>query len=265
VTERLLQGWEPELPSSDSWLLAAARNHARHYDGLAEAMGWRRPATTALAGGASGIPTAFANMTVLTSPATEPEGAEGVRAARLLATELQVPILVVSPWPTPDLAPDGFELVGHPPLMLRPAGGAGPEPPTELEITRAASSEDVMDFQRAAAAGYPAPELADPVARPLFGAPALDAGWVFFCGRVGGGPVCTAAGHVSDGVQVVELVSTLAEQRGKRYGEAITWAATMIDPTLPAMLVASDLGRPVYERMGFRALCRWTFWVALPG
>ena len=44
------------------------------------------------------------------------------------------------------------------------------------------------------------------------------------------------------------------------YGEALTWAATCVDPSLPAVLIASDLGRPVYERMGYVATSRWTLW-----
>ena len=36
-------------------------------------------------------------------------------------------------------------------------------------------------------------------------------------------------------------------------------AATLAAPSLPAMLVATDMGRPVYERMGYAVLDRWTF------
>jgi hypothetical protein len=53
----------------------------------------------------------------------------------------------------------------------------------------------------------------------------------------------------------------LESARGKGFGAAITWAATLADSTMPAMLVASDLGRPVYERMGYVVLDRWTFLV----
>jgi hypothetical protein len=52
----------------------------------------------------------------------------------------------------------------------------------------------------------------------------------------------------------------MAGARGRGYGEAVTWAATQVGSGLPAVLIASDPGRPVYERMGFVALSRWTFW-----
>ncbi|MCC6315456.1 MAG: N-acetyltransferase, partial [Thermomicrobiales bacterium] len=31
-------------------------------------------------------------------------------------------------------------------------------------------------------------------------------------------------------------------------------------PALPALLLSSDEGRPVYARMGFLPLLRWTYW-----
>jgi hypothetical protein len=82
----------------------------------------------------------------------------------------------------------------------------------------------------------------------------------FFTGCVAGRPVATAAGHVAAGVNLVEMVATDPQARGSGYGEALTWAATRADPELPAVLLASDLGRPVYERMGYLAVSRWTMW-----
>jgi hypothetical protein len=56
------------------------------------------------------------------------------------------------------------------------------------------------------------------------------------------------------------MVATLDGARGHGYGAAVTWAATTADPTLPAVLIASDPGRPVYDRLGYTALTRWTMW-----
>ena len=38
-------------------------------------------------------------------------------------------------------------------------------------------------------------------------------------------------------------------------------AAIIADPALPAVLFASDLGRPVYERMGYLPISRATVWL----
>ena len=73
-------------------------------------------------------------------------------------------------------------------------------------------------------------------------------------------PVATASGHVAAGVNLVEMVATRPAWRGRGYGAAATVAAATVDPWLPAVLITSDLGRPVYERLGFEAVSRWTLW-----
>jgi hypothetical protein len=62
-------------------------------------------------------------------------------------------------------------------------------------------------------------------------------------------------------VNHVEFVATLPDARGKGYGAAVTWAATLHAPDLPSLLIASDMGRPAYERMGYLALTRWSLLV----
>ena len=56
-------------------------------------------------------------------------------------------------------------------------------------------------------------------------------------------------------------VAALPAARGRGVGAAVTWAATLCQPERPAVLVASDDGRPVYERMGYVAIERWTAWL----
>ena len=66
-------------------------------------------------------------------------------------------------------------------------------------------------------------------------------------------------------MNLVEIVATLESARGRGIGAAVTWAATLADPSLPALLVASDLGRPVYTRMGYLTLSRATVWLDASG
>jgi GNAT superfamily N-acetyltransferase len=80
-------------------------------------------------------------------------------------------------------------------------------------------------------------------------------------GYVAGRPVTCAIANVSDGVVGVHFVATLPEARGRGYGAAVTARAASVAPTLPAVLQASDLGRPVYERLGFRVVCRFDLWI----
>jgi hypothetical protein len=263
--EGLAEGWEPDLPSDDSLLLAAVRNHAAHAGALAEAMGWRRPAGPGIDGGASGLPHPFANLVVLTAPVTTAVGRAGLDSAADLARDAGAPLLLFSAWPTDDLRSRGFTPVGHPPLMFRPAGNEPPPPPPGLVVEPVADAAQLAEFERTVIEGYPVPELADVPTGALFGPALLATGWRFFVGRVDGRPVAASAGYVSDGIQVVEMVSTPVAQRGRGYGAAVTWAATTVDPALPAMLIASDLGQPVYRRMGYLTLSRFTLWVVPPG
>jgi len=86
-------------------------------------------------------------------------------------------------------------------------------------------------------------------------------GWRMWLGVVDGEPVGTAAAHVTDTLVDVEWISTKEAYRGRRIGEALTWAATLAAPELPAMLFASDIGQPIYRRMGYQNLARLTLWI----
>jgi predicted N-acetyltransferase YhbS len=82
-----------------------------------------------------------------------------------------------------------------------------------------------------------------------------------FVGYVDGEPAATSAAHSAAGLTVVENVAVLPSARGRGAGAALTWAATTAWPGQPAALVASDAGQPVYERLGYLRLVRWTCWV----
>jgi hypothetical protein len=169
---------------------------------------------------------------------------------------------LISPYETPDLTPLGWVLIGHPPLMLRTPGAvAAPPVPLDLQIREVVDGPGLEVFERTLVDGYPMPPLQPYKWGCFFDERVLGGPTRFWVGFVDGRPVATAAAHVAAGVNDVEMIATLDGWRGKRYGAALTWAATTADPTLPAVLIASDLGRPVYERLGYTALTRWTLWL----
>jgi hypothetical protein len=88
----------------------------------------------------------------------------------------------------------------------------------------------------------------------------LDGPLRLYVGLVDGLPVATAGACVAHGLIDVEWVSTMPGARRRGYGEALTWAATVADPSLPAALIASDLGQAIYERMGYVRLLRMSLW-----
>jgi hypothetical protein len=171
-----------------------------------------------------------------------------------------LPLSLISPYSVPPLGGERWQLVGHPPLMFRTPGGSEPGAPPELTITEVTDRDGLETFERTLVEGYPDPTL-QPYRWGSYGHEGnLGGPTKFFLGTVAGRPVATAVGHVAADVVDVDMVATMADARGRGYGEAVTWAATRTETGLPAVLIASDPGRPVYERMGYVALSRWTFW-----
>lgn len=77
-----------------------------------------------------------------------------------------------------------------------------------------------------------------------------------FVGWAGDAPVAAAAVYVTHGVAGIGWVGCVPTARGKRYAEAVTWAAIREGFRRGAgfaNLQASPMGRGVYERMGFIA------------
>ncbi len=177
--------------------------------------------------------------------------------------------LLYSAFPTPDLRALGLHPVGHPPLMVRPADGTDPDRHARhdrLAIVEVADTATLHDFERTLAEAYPIAEVQPWTAGCLVPEALVSTpDWHLYVGYSDGAPVATAAAFVTDRVVDVTLVSNRPETRGRGFGEAITWAATFADPLKPAMLIASDLGRSIYARMGYLAMMRFTLWVGTRG
>jgi hypothetical protein len=172
------------------------------------------------------------------------------------------PYMVFSPWPLADLSTHGFAPVGHPPLMLRPPGGTAPLA-DGLHIVRVHDADTLADFERTVIEAYPISEMQPWERGSYLRDGVLDSNWRFFVGYEGAGAVVTAAAYVAPTMTIVELVSARPESRGKGYGAAITAAATLTEPEQPAMLIASDLGRNIYARLGYAPILRYTLWLGL--
>jgi len=200
----------------------------------------------------------FSNAGVVVRP---PESWDWVPEALDRLAPPGTPRLLMSPFPTPDLSPYGCQLVGHPPFMVRAAGGDGPAPVDGLEIREVTTAADLAAFERTVVTAYPVPDM-DPDERLLFHPDVLGGATHLFLGLVDGEPVATAGSHVACGVNHVEFVATAAEHRGRGIGAALTWAATVADPALPGVLISSDDGRPIYEALGYLPIVRWTLWLA---
>jgi GNAT superfamily N-acetyltransferase len=173
------------------------------------------------------------------------------------------PWLLWSAWPTPSLSTWGFQLVGHPPLMVRLPGGAPPPLPPELRIVEVHDAATLADAEQTLIEGYPAPELQPFRPGALWHTRILGGPLHIWVGYAGERPVTTGMAYVDERVTGVYVIATLEEARGRGYGAAITAQCMAVDPAKPAVLQASDLGQPVYRRLGFVEVARYTLWMRL--
>jgi hypothetical protein len=213
-----------------------------------------------------GSPTPFLNGAVLRRPLHGWDGDPVLDRIDEFFAGSPGPAVVYSATPTPDLRARGWQRVGHPPLMVRAAGGQAPPAPEGFTCHRVETPADLDHVGRLVVEGYPVPELqpwrpGQPFDERVLG----DDAFRFYLGCDGGHPVCVAAAVVDDVVNGVHYVANDPEVRGRGFGEAIVWAATLADPAKPAVLISSDLGRATYERMGYLTVARWTLWIVPAG
>ena len=251
----LTTGWEPEVPVTDT----LTRRYVFAYADRITAMATRTGGRVAEVDGARmadlASPFGYDNAVVLTRPLAPDEWPGLVEAAEAFFPAGRWWVLL-SMWPTPDLTDLGLTLVGHPPLMLRAPAPAPPGPP-ELAIRRVRDADVLADFERTLVAGFGLEGLGVPAIADL----SLTGDLLhLLVGYVDGRPVATAGSAVHHGIVEVDWVATPEHARRHGYGAALTAAAAAVAPDLPALLIASDHGRPVYRRLGYLDLFRTTMW-----
>ena len=261
----LCAGWEPETPVTDSLLRRFLLNWTLGVEAHGLPLGGRSLRRDDLAAVDVERPTVGANVATLLAPLFPADVDEILAALDAFYTfstgERAGTVYLFSPWPTPDLRPHGWALLDHPPLMLRPAGGAVPPPPPGLRIEVVRDEETLRAFEVAIVRGFMMPELEAQGPGAAFSADILtDDRQRLWVGWDEDRPVAAAASFVAAGINDVTLVATVPEARRRGYGAALTWRATLADPTLPSLLLASEEGRPVYEHMGYTSLFRFTLW-----
>ena len=260
MTDRLPDGWGDDSPRDDSLLRGYTEAWADLAEVLGRAGGHRTLRTPEFVAYDSHAPFPFVNVAVLLRPLHDRDDPVLDEITRFFVSDDEdTPFLVWSATPTPSFANRGWSLMGHPPLMLRPAGAAAVPVLDGVEIVEVRDAATLAAFDTTLVEAYPVPGMEG---RRHFGDGVLETpGWHMWLALADGHPVGTAAAHVTDAFVDVEWISLRPEQRGRRIGEALTWIATLVEPERPAMLFASDLGRPTYERMGYQILARLSLWV----
>ncbi len=173
---------------------------------------------------------------------------EPVRAAALAAGFLEVssaPEMVV----TEPLAP------------AAPGGG--------VSLRWVTGEQDVADFVAVSDAAYQSLGMPEGALLTAVAAPALvlRPGSSIVLADVDGVPVGAAMVLLSHGIAGVYFVGTLEAARGRGVGELVTRAVTNRGFEVGAAAVtlqASPMGEPIYDRMGYASIYRYTTFLHLP-
>ncbi len=267
TTEPLETGYGPDTPSGDNACNDFVHGLVAAYGGLARARGDRVVEDDVMLLTDARSPSFFCNLAVMRRPLFE-EGwrAAAARMGAFYGEGSGGAFLLFSAWSTPDLSSLGFGLIGHPPLMLRLPAPATTASIDGFEIRPVDGGASARDWEWAFVHGFPVGELQPYRPGCILPPAALEAlRWRHWVGYLDGEPVATASAYVAESHIQVEYVSTLEAARRRGIARALTTTAASTAPDLPAMLIASDPGRPVYERLGFRSILRFTLWAGNRG
>ncbi len=205
---------------------------------------------------ATGVPDASLNFAFVTRPPRDPGSAIG-RAAEYFKG-LGLPFVVrirEGIAPGAEQASEEFGLPYSdtvPGMALHPVSSVQ-TPPPELDIRLVRNPGDLQRFREVAAAGFGIPVEG---AAMLLRDSILDERSIeSYLGFVDGVPVATSTLVKVGNTAGVYNVATIDTHRKRGYGEAMTWRAVAGGVAARcdvAILQASQIGRPIYERMGFR-------------
>jgi hypothetical protein len=261
MSEKLIDGWEPDVPVSDGVLRAYVENYAGEMAAFAESRGGRVLRTDRYLLADHGAPAAIFNSAVLLAPAPAdlPELADDIAAE--VGSEAGGAFYLWSPWPTVDLSPNGWRLEGHPTFAVRSPGGPLPGTRPDIRVERVTDPARLAEWEEVAVNGFPFTDLQPFQKGALVGDSILDDPrlrfWLAYDGDL---PAAAAVLHVEHGVAGFALGATLAGSRRKGLWYALVRARLLEEPSLPAASVFSEDSRPGAEEIGFVPVTRWTLW-----
>lgn len=173
-------------------------------------------------------------------------------------------------------AGDGMTVDRYP-LMIRPPAAAEPLPGPDpgggmaagsgvgVRVVRAADREALSQAERVIVDGFPRHAL-QPF-RPGCMLPPLVltiTGWQTWLAYRDGEPAAACCTFDDGAALSINWLATLPEHRSHGLGRAVMCAALDSCPRRPAVLVATEAGRPLYSALGFRAAAE-AAWYRSPG
>lgn len=159
----------------------------------------------------------------------------------------------------------GDRLVAHglaldgiaPALAVSLDGWLAPPRPDGLSVEVVADAAAFHDAMDVMFEGFEMPPEVQPLFEERFRGYSVGPGLTqrTYVARLEGRPVATSLGSVLDGIVAIYNVATVPAARRRGAGAAVTAAAmadAQVDGARWAILETSEMGRSVYERLGFR-------------
>jgi hypothetical protein len=256
TTERPLEtGHLDDTPVDDTLLRRYLHNQADLAALIATAGGGRVVRRTDVVVAAFDTPVAYQNNAVLLRPLAGLDD-EVLDAVEDVLTEPHG--LLMSAWPTPDLARRGWQLMGHPTFVVRPPQ---PDTPDPTRVRRVTTADDLALAERVVAEGYPVPEAIGAPPGAAYPVGVLGSDLHVFLGSHEGQVVAAAASHRAHGVLNLCLAATLPAARRHGVWEALARTRLAEAPHLPAAAATSDYSRKGFEKVGFLPVTRFTLWL----
>ncbi|MFZ0830339.1 MAG: GNAT family N-acetyltransferase [Thermoplasmata archaeon] len=201
------------------------------------------------------------NVAVVTAPTRDP-GATISEVAAFFAPHRRPWILFAIPDAAPSLEraarERGLRDEGwFPGLLLDPIPPEAPPLPDGVEVRLVDTVEELQVFERAASRAYGVES------GPVYPSWLTYPGFSFHLAYHRGEPVATATLVASHGIAGIVYVGTVPEARGRGFGRAAVWAAIQAGRDAgfrTSALWATPMGRPMYERMGFRPVTQYRIW-----
>jgi N-acetylglutamate synthase len=220
-----------------------------------------------LAMSATGLSISGCNTVMVTRMPANPAAA--LRAARSFFGNRKLPWALYAADEYAEVIGASLTLAGlrrsypEPAMFLRPEDMRQPARPAGLTVQVIENASAMSVYRRTAASGFGGDEAGFAIwASPdLLETPGLR----FYLGLLDGEPVATSCAYALHGIATVNMVSVLPAHRRKGIGEFMTWRAAVDGITMgseAAFLHASDMGFPVYQRMGFKTAFTYHIWTS---
>ncbi len=257
----LTTGWEPDLDLDDTLVRHYVFALAASNLAPARALDGRVLERADVIAADLGVPNAIFNAAVLTRPPA-PGGWDATLATvESFYREGAGRVYLWSPWPTPDLRDRGWELEGHPPLLIRPAGLPLPPAPQQLEIRPVVGRTTLDAFKHVLVDGFPLDEHQpfDPDA--WLDERILDVpGHELYVGYLDGRAVASGWLYLHAGLGVLVLGATLPDARMRGCWRGLLRRRLERAEGCVVASVFGDMSRPGAERHGFLPVSRFTVW-----